>query len=53
VGVDIFDDLKRKSALVKWNKDKRREHFMLFSKSGFTDVLKDRARNEGTLLIAQ
>ena len=44
VGVDIYEDLKRKSQLVDWNKDKRIEYFCLFSKSGFTKNLLNLAK---------
>lgn len=52
VGIDILNDLKRKAVLVEWYREKRKEHFMLFSRSGFTDALKDRAKKEGVLLIS-
>jgi AAA+ ATPase superfamily predicted ATPase len=51
VGVDILEQLQRKAGLVDWNKGKRKEHFILFSRSGFTHGLKERAGKEGTLLI--
>jgi len=52
VGIDILDDLKRKAVLVEWSGEKRKEHFMLFSRSGFTDAVKDRAKKEGVLLTS-
>ena len=51
VGVDILDDLKRKAALVDWNREKRKEHFMLFSRSGFTDSMTKAASKEGVILF--
>jgi len=51
-GIDILDELKRKATLVDWNRGKRKEHFMLFSRSGFTDALKDRAKKERVLLTS-
>jgi len=51
VGVDIYDNLKRKSRLVDWNKDERTEYFCLFSKSGFTDNLLKRAKKEKIVLF--
>ena len=51
VGVDILDDLKRKAALVDWNIGKRKEHFILFSRSGFTDALIESSKREDLLLI--
>ena len=52
VGVDILDGLKRKAALVEWNKAKRKETYMLFSRTGFTDALRERADKEAVLLIS-
>ena len=52
VGIDILDDLKRKAVLVEWYRGKRKEHFMLFSRSGFTDAVKDRAKKEGVFLTS-
>lgn len=52
VGTDILEDLKRKAMLVEWNENKRKEHYMLFSRSGFTDALKEKARKENVLLIS-
>ncbi len=52
VGTDIMDELKRKAALVDWNPGKRKEHFILFSKSGFTDALRKTAKKEDALLIS-
>jgi AAA+ ATPase superfamily predicted ATPase len=51
VGVDIYDNLKRKSMLVDWNKDERAESFCLFSRSGFTDNLLKRAKKEKIVLF--
>lgn len=36
VGIDIYEDLRRKSIKVKWGKRALKKHFALFSKSGFT-----------------
>ena len=52
VGVDILDGLKRKAALVDWNRGKRKETYMLFSRTGFTDALRERADKEAVLLIS-
>ncbi len=51
VGVDMLDDLKRKAELVDWNRKKRKEHFMLFSRSGFTEALFKTASKEGIILF--
>lgn len=52
VGTDILEDLRRKAPLVEWNSGKRKDRFMLFSRSGFTDALKEKARKEDVLLIS-
>jgi AAA+ ATPase superfamily predicted ATPase len=49
-GTDILENLKRKAALVPWGKAGRKEILVLFSRSGFTDDLKKRAREEGVIL---
>lgn len=46
VGIKVYDELKEKSGLVKWNNEERKEYFALFSKVGFTPGLK----NEEVLL---
>jgi AAA+ ATPase superfamily predicted ATPase len=41
VGVDVYENLKRKTNLVEWNRGERKDRYCLFSKSGFTeDMLK-------------
>ncbi len=39
VGINVYDALKEKSKLVKWNTEERKEYFALFSKAGFTPGL--------------
>lgn len=51
VGIDIYKDLKRKSGLVHWHDKERKEHFALFSMSGFTAGMKELATNENVLLF--
>lgn len=41
VGKDLLADLEQKSEKVTWKIGKRTERFVLFSKSGFTEELKD------------
>lgn len=48
---DVFYDLLRKKELVPWNKDTRREKFVLFSISGFTNRLTELSRARGDLLL--
>ena len=51
VGMDILDELKRKAALVDWNRGTRKEHSMLFSRSGFTEAVLKAASKEGIILV--
>ncbi|MFQ5800670.1 MAG: DUF234 domain-containing protein [Candidatus Hydrothermarchaeales archaeon] len=36
VDKSVIDALKRKAEIVKWKKKRRKEHYVVFSKSGFT-----------------
>jgi hypothetical protein len=51
VDVSVYNDLKRKSACVKWNNDNRNEYFILFSRSGFTHTMEDIAEQDKVLLF--
>jgi hypothetical protein len=51
VGINIYEDLKRKSRLVDWHRERRREYYALFSKSGFTEKMKRMAKEEGIFLF--
>lgn len=51
VGVNIYYDLKRKSKLVDWNKDNRKEYYCLFSKNGFTEEMKYISKKENVFLF--
>lgn len=53
VGTNILDALKKKAKLVDWHTAKRREHYILFSKSGFTPDMIERAKKEGVHLVYQ
>ncbi len=48
---DVFYNLLRKKELVPWNKDMRREKFVLFSISGFTNRLTELSKARGDLLL--
>jgi len=50
VGIDIFESLKEKSYHVQWGTEKRKEHFCLWSKSGFTDAMIKKAKEENIKL---
>jgi len=51
VGTDIYENLKRKAALVDWHNGERTERLCLFSKSGFTKTMLDLAREGGVVLF--
>ncbi|MEW6419050.1 MAG: ATP-binding protein [Nitrospirota bacterium] len=51
VGDDIYKDLVRKSQLVDWHNGKRKDRFILFSKNGFTQGMKEISKKEDVLLI--
>jgi AAA+ ATPase superfamily predicted ATPase len=51
VGVDLYENLKRKTHLVDWNRGERKEYFCLFSKSGFTENMLKLAREERIVLF--
>jgi AAA+ ATPase superfamily predicted ATPase len=51
VGTNIYLELKEKAAKVEWNKNDRKEYFILFSKSGFTSEMIKTAKNDGVFLV--
>jgi len=51
VGVNVYDDLVRKSKLVSWRRGERSDRFVLFSRSGFTDAMIARAKEDGVVLV--
>ena len=51
IGIDIFEALKEKTTKVNWGSKQRKEHFCLFSKSGFTQAMIRKAREEGIALF--
>lgn len=51
VGINIYESLKKKSRLVDWNFGERKEHFALFSKSGFTPDMIALAKKDNIQLI--
>lgn len=51
VGTDIYEYLIRKSQKVDWTTKNRKEHFCLFSKSGFTAEMQKRAKEEKVFLF--
>jgi AAA+ ATPase superfamily predicted ATPase len=51
VGEDIYRNLQRKTRLVVWGKESRRERFILFSRSGFTDGMRKLAIQDDVQLV--
>lgn len=52
VGEDIYCNLQRKAQIVVWGKESRRERFILFSRSGFTDGMRTLTVQNDVLLVA-
>jgi len=51
VGCGVVEDLRRKAALVDWEKGSRREYFAVFSKSGFEKSCMDCCEEYGVLMF--
>jgi len=53
VGTDVFYKLVEKGKSIPWNRDSRKEYYILFGKSGFTgDLLKLAAERKDLKLIS-
>jgi len=52
VGTDILSELKKNAAMVEWGGKNRVEHYVLFSRKGFTEEMKRIADNEGIFLLS-
>ena len=53
VGINILESLKEKSRFLSWNNAGRKEKFILFSKSGFTDELTRYAVTQKDLILVE
>lgn len=51
VGEDIYRDLQRKTSLVTWGGGQRQERFIIFSRSGFTQGMRNLAAKDAVLLV--
>lgn len=51
VGEDVYRDLRRKAGLVAWGSEQRSERFILFSRSGFTEGMRQQAQRDAVLLV--
>ncbi len=51
VGTNIYMELKEKATHVDWKKTSRKEHYILFSRSGFTKDMVELAKKDGVHLV--
>jgi len=51
VDTSLLDSLKEKSKMVQWKNKDREEGYVIFSKSGFTEELKERCSNSNQLYL--
>ena len=51
--VDIFYALQEKKKAVAWQKDRRREHFIFFSISGYTEQMQALANSRNDMLLCK
>lgn len=51
VGVNILRELERKADLVQWNRGRRREYYILFSRSGFTPDMLSLSKERKIFLV--
>ena len=49
--IDIYYDLKKKSVKVDWRNSDRVEHFVFFSKAGYTDKMRKLAKEEKNIIL--
>lgn len=53
VGINVLKELEEKAKRVTWNKDMRKEWYVLFSASGFTEDLKELAKTREDIVLAE
>jgi len=51
VGLNVLKELKEKAQHVNWKKEKRKEHFAIFSRKGFTEDLLAKAEKDKNLYL--
>lgn len=51
VGVDVLGDLEQKAKQVEWKRDERKNYFILFSISGFTEELIELSKERNDLIL--
>lgn len=47
----VFYELREKAKCVEWGNDNRKEYYILFSASGYTDSLRELAKNRNDLIL--
>ncbi|MGL4787778.1 MAG: ATP-binding protein, partial [Cetobacterium sp.] len=52
VGLSVLYKLKEKAKAVKWKNDSRKEYYVLFSKSGFSDELIETSQKDSTIILS-
>jgi len=50
-GMEVLRDLQQKAKSVPWNRDARRESYLLYSRSGFTKELEEYAEHQPNLYL--
>lgn len=53
VGTNILRDLEEKASSVQWKRGQRKNYFVLFSKSGFTEEMKKIAKERQNVLLVE
>lgn len=51
VGVDVLRDLERKAKEVAWERERRKDYFILFSVNGFSDELTELSKARADLIL--
>ena len=52
-GVEVLHELRRKAKYVPWKTQTRKELFVLYSRSGFTDELRQMAEDDHSVILAE
>ncbi|MBP3835989.1 MAG: ATP-binding protein [Pyramidobacter sp.] len=52
-GVDVLRALQQKTKAVPWKRDSRKEHYIIFSRSGFSDELRQMADTDSSIILAE
>lgn len=52
VGLSVLYKLKEKAKAVKWKNGSRKEYYVLFSKSGFSDELIEASQKDSTIILS-